>query len=461
VSKPLRVLIIEDSEDDALLLVRELESGGYQPDFERVHTPDTMSAALDKEAWDIVIADYVMPHFSGLEALKLLKEKGLDLPFIIVSGNIGEETAVEAMKAGAHDYLLKSNLKRFIPAIKRELNEVTVRRERKRAQEALKESEARFRSLFENVTIGLYRATPDGRIIMANPALIQMLGLSSFDELSSHSLEELGFEPDCSRDKFKKLIEQKGELRGLEATWTRRGKSVIFVRQSIKVIRARDGTVLHWEGTVEDITKNKMSEAELQRTLEELRKAFGATIQALTITVEMRDPYTAGHQRRVTRLARAIGTEMGLSHEQIDGIRMAGSVHDLGKISIPAEILSKPGRITEIEFTIIKTHPQIGYSILKTIEFPWPVAKVVLQHHERMNGSGYPSGLLAEDILAEAKVLGVADVVEAMTSHRPYRPAQGIDKALEEISQNRGILYDARVVDVCLKLFAEKRFKFE
>jgi putative nucleotidyltransferase with HDIG domain len=181
----------------------------------------------------------------------------------------------------------------------------------------------------------------------------------------------------------------------------------------------------------------------------------------MALTVEARDPYTAGHQRRVADLARAIAEEMGLSKERIEGIRVAGGLHDIGKINIPAEILGKPGRINNMELGLIKMHPQVGYNILKGIEFPWPVAQIVLQHHERMDGSGYPQGLVGGDIVLEARILAVADVVEAMSSHRPYRPAHNIDKALEEISQNSGILYDPEVADVCLRLFTEKGFKLE
>jgi HD-GYP domain-containing protein (c-di-GMP phosphodiesterase class II) len=185
------------------------------------------------------------------------------------------------------------------------------------------------------------------------------------------------------------------------------------------------------------------------------------TISTLVLTIEGRDPYTAGHQRRVTQLACAIANEMHLPQEQIEGLRMAGLTHDIGKINIPAEILSKPGQLTDLEFGLIRMHPQTGHDILKAIEFPWPVAQMVLQHHERMDGSGYPQRLSGEEILLEARILGVADVVEAMASHRPYRSARGIDQALEEISQNKGVLYDAEIVDACLKLFTEKDFRFE
>jgi len=192
-----------------------------------------------------------------------------------------------------------------------------------------------------------------------------------------------------------------------------------------------------------------------------MRKALGATVQAIAVTVETRDPYTAGHQRRVADLAHSIATEMNLPAEQIDGIRMAAAIHDLGKISVPAEILSKPKKLTAIEFSLIKTHAKSGYDILKNIDFPWPIARMILEHHERMDGSGYPRNLKGDDILMEARILAVSDVVESMASHRPYRPALGVDAALEEIEKNKGTLYDADAVDACLRLFCEKGYQLE
>lgn len=209
------------------------------------------------------------------------------------------------------------------------------------------------------------------------------------------------------------------------------------------------------------LAERNQAEERLQHSLEKLRRAMEGIVQAMAVTVEKRDPYTAGHQRRVANLACAIAKEMGLSADQIDGIRMAGLIHDLGKIAVPAEILSKPTRLTDIEFSLIKTHAQAGYEMLDTIDFPWPIAQMVHQHHERIDGSGYPKGLSGEDILVEARILGVADVVEAIASHRPYRPARGIDKALDEISQNKSTLYDPEVVNACLKVLSEKGFKFE
>ena len=200
---------------------------------------------------------------------------------------------------------------------------------------------------------------------------------------------------------------------------------------------------------------------ELTRNIKHLRSTMEGIVTAMGLAIEMRDPYTAGHQRRVAGLACAIAKEMGLEGERIEGIRMAGLIHDLGKIQIPAEILSKPSRLNDFEFGMIKLHPAAGHHILESIEFPWPIAEIVLQHHEKMNGSGYPQGLRGQDILLEARIITVADVVEAMASHRPYRPALGLDIALEEIRINRGVLFDADVVDECLKLFKEKNYTLE
>ena len=207
------------------------------------------------------------------------------------------------------------------------------------------------------------------------------------------------------------------------------------------------------------LTDRREAGEQMSRTLDSLRQAMGTTLNALGQAVEMKDPCKSGHHKRVADLARAIATEMGLSEETIDGIRMASTLHDIGKIPLPAEILSKPLGLSEAEFHLIKTHVQTGYDILNDIAFPWPVARIVHQHHERMNGSGYPLGLKGDEILPEARLLAVADVVEAMVSHRSYRPMQGLDKVLEEIEAQRGILYDSDVVDACLRIFREKDFR--
>jgi putative nucleotidyltransferase with HDIG domain len=208
------------------------------------------------------------------------------------------------------------------------------------------------------------------------------------------------------------------------------------------------------------VRERKRAEDQLQNTLERLERALEGTVKAWSMTGEMRDFTTAGHQRRVSSLAVAIAEELHLPWEKVEGLRIAGIIHDIGKIAMPAEILAKPARLTKTEFQLVKDHPRIGFEIVKSIDFPWPVAHIILQHHERMDGSGYPEGLLGDAILLEARILAVADVVEALSSHRPYRPAHGIEKALEEIRRGRGIRYDMRVVDTCIKLFRERHFSF-
>jgi len=206
--------------------------------------------------------------------------------------------------------------------------------------------------------------------------------------------------------------------------------------------------------------KEKKSLEELRKSYEQLSKLLSDIVNTLTSLVEIRDPYTAGHQRRVASLAVEIAKKMDLSDDQLEEIRIASLVHDIGKMYVPAEILSKPGKLTENEFNIIKSHPQAGYDILKNVEFPWPVSQIVLQHHEREDGSGYPNGHESDEILTEAKIIAVSDVVEAMSSHRPYRPSLGIEIALEEIKKNRGMRYNADVVDACIEVFEVDHFTF-
>ena len=225
---------------------------------------------------------------------------------------------------------------------------------------------------------------------------------------------------------------------------------IINIRNALRRRKLEIATRIHQQDLEKMVT---------ERTVK-LQGALEGIIQAMARTVEVRDPYTAGHQQRVADLAAAIAIEMNIPKDQIEGIRMGAMIHDLGKISVPAEILSKPGRLTEIEFAFIKTHSRVGYDIIADIEFSWPIAQMVLQHHERMDGSGYPQGLSGEDILLEARILCVADVVEAMASHRPYREALGIDVALKEISANAGKHYDPEAADAVLRLFRKKGFTF-
>lgn len=330
--------------------------------------------------------------------------------------------------------------------------------ERRQIEEALRDSEKKYRELYDFLPIPVYEMDFEFNITSANRAVYETFGgtkedlINGFKAMQLLSPEEI----EKSRKNMQRLLNGE-QIGGTEYTLMMLDGSV-FPAIIISSVIYINGKPVGLRGAIVDISERKRTEEELRRTLESLRKAIDTTIQVMVSVVEARDPYTAGHQLRVADLARAIAEEMGFSQNRIDGIRMAGTVHDLGKLSVPAEILSKPTELTKNEFSLIKDHSQNGYEILKSVESPWPLAEIAYQHHERMDGSGYPRNLRGEDILMEARIMAVADVVESMASHRPYRPAMGLTAALEEIENNRGTLYDKTVADACLRLFRERGY---
>ncbi|MFO7665654.1 MAG: transporter substrate-binding domain-containing protein [Desulfobacterales bacterium] len=327
----------------------------------------------------------------------------------------------------------------------------------KESIDALQKSEEKYRLVVENADEAILIAQ-DGFLKYVNPTTLKILGYSE-DLLTSRPFIEI-IHPE---DREKLFEAHSRRMRGEETQPVLQFR--VIAQDGTFRLAASHAIMISWEGKpatlnyLTDITDRKKADEERQKGFESLRKALGATIQAIAVTVETRDPYTAGHQRRVADLSRAIANEMGLESDQTEGIRMAGVIHDLGKIAIPAEILSKPSKLSKIEYKLIQNHSKAGYDILKDIEFPWPVARIVLQHHERIDGSGYPGGLKGEEILIEARIIAVADVVEAIASYRPYRPGLGMEKAIGEITLNKGVLYDPNVVDACLRLFYEKKYK--
>ena len=334
--------------------------------------------------------------------------------------------------------------------------------ERKLADQSLRASEQRFRALFENMLNGFaycemlfddQNRPVDFRYLSVNKAFGRLTGLK---EVVGKSVTEV-------IPGIRELSPELFEIYGRVARTGYPEQFEIDFRAldmwlSIAVYSMEQG---YFVAVFDDITERKRMEIERELSIERLRKSLRATVQAIAAVVEAKDPYTAGHQRRSADLARAIAADMGFSRDRTDFIRIAATIHDIGKIAVPAEILSKPTKLNDIEFGLIRTHSQAGYDILKDVEFPWQVADVILQHHERMDGSGYPQGLKGEDILVEARILAVADVVESMASHRPYRPALGLEAALAEVENNKETLYDADAVDACLRLFREKGFQLE
>jgi PAS domain S-box-containing protein len=325
---------------------------------------------------------------------------------------------------------------------------------RKRTEEALRNTEDRLHTLVQAIPDLIWMKDKDGVYLSCNTMFERFFGAREADIAGKTDYDFVNRElADSFRDHDNKAMAAEKTTSNEEwITFADDGHRAFL--DTIKTpMYDNQGTLIGVLGIGRDITD--------RRSVERIRKALAATVQAIAVIVEARDPYTAGHQRRVADLARSIATEMKLPDDQIDGIRVAATIHDLGKISIPAEILSKPTKLKKTEFDLIKEHSQSGYDILKDIDFPWPIARIVLEHHERMNGSGYPNGLTGDNILLESRIIAIADVVEAMASHRPYRPGLGIEVALEEIEKNKGIFYDDAVADACLKLFREKGYQLK
>ena len=338
-----KVLVVDDEKNIRIVFRDFLELDGHE-----VHTAGDVSDAnrlMIEHDFDVVVTDIIMPGFKGTDLLKNIHKESKGVQVIMITGEPTVDTASEAVRAGAYDYLSK-------PVNGKYLQEVVAKA-------------ARVKALFDEKE----RLTEENR---------------------KH------------REELTHLVQERTAA---------------------------------------------------------LSEALLGIVNAMSVTVEKRDPYTAGHQIRVAKLAQAIAEEMGLPKQTVEGTYLAGIIHDIGKISVPAEILSKPSRLLDEEFSLIKRHSQTGYDILKSIKFLWPIADIVFQHHERLNGSGYPQGLAGDEILVEALILGVADTVESMASHRPYRPELGIKVALEEIMQKRGKLYDEAVVDACITLFHEKGYE--
>ncbi|MFH1434366.1 MAG: PAS domain S-box protein [Pseudomonadota bacterium] len=335
--------------------------------------------------------------------------------------------------------------------------------ERLNAQEAEQKSSERFRLLAENARDLIFRMRlkPQPGFEYMSPSAVAITGYGPEEFYADPALGYRIIHPEDS-DITETWMNPKEPLaKPIVLRCMHKDGGIVWTEQLINPVFDEAGDLVAVQGVVRDITERKNMEEALLKANDLLHKAVEGSVRAITTIAEMRDPYTAGHQQRVARLATSIAGEMSLSKEKVKAIHMAGLLHDIGKVIVPSEILSKPGKLSEIEMAMVRSHVEVSYNILKTIEFPWPICPIVHQHHERIDGSGYPSGLQGASITLEARILGVADVVEAMASHRPYRPALGMDMALEEISQKRGILYDVDVVDACLRVIKEKGFTFD
>lgn len=459
----MRILIAEDDAISRTTLRTVLSKKGY----EVVETTDGVQAWValqEPEPPSLLILDIMMPHMDGLELCRRIRsQETLNPPYIILlTAKTGTEDIVQGLEAGANDYVTKPfNFEELIARINVGQRMLTLQSEylvelteRKRAEQELRASEAKYKTLIHTSPDAIALIDHTGKCLTANPAMAELLGISR-ENLEGACLHDVLPQDmaDVHMNNGREAI-----LRDEAVFFEEENQNSFFQNYFVAVPGSDNGNC--FQMIARDVTKVRQAQHELKKALNKLNQAVNGTFQALSSTLEHGDAYTAGHQRRVAGLARSIAMEIGLDDERIQGLYFAGLIHDLGKVSIPAEFLIKPTRLTDIEFALIKEHARIGYDILKDIDFPWPIANIVLQHHERIDGSGYPHGVTGESIHFRAKILAVADVVEAMSSHRPYRPALGLEAALEEIEKNKGRLYDPEVADVCLMLFREKKFTF-
>lgn len=442
------ILIVGDDATLSVILADILKTKGYTPVI--VSAGETALQQLEKRSPLVAVIDLHLPDIDGLEVLKRTKLRSPGTECIVLTGHASESSAIEAVNLGAYSYIRKPyDVEQLLLTIRRAV-------EKRGAERALRGSEEKYRELVENASEIIYAHDLEGNLISLNPATARLYGYTR-EELLQLNIAQI-VDPDylpVALNEIDTKSEAATRTPPQELLTRSKDREPIWLEVNTRLV-TRDDRPVGVECIARDITARKRTEDELQRSLERLQSTLEQTVHALAAAAEMRDPYTAGHQKRVADLATSVAATMGLGEHQARGIHLAGLIHDVGKIHIPAEILSKPARLTKTEWNLVKTHSQAGHDILSPIEFPWPVAQIVLQHHERADGSGYPQGLTCDETLLEARILTVADVVEAMVSHRPYRPALRLEEALHEISHNRGSLYAPDAVDACLKVLAER-----
>ncbi len=410
------------------------------------------------EDWALTICSFPLALFGVRESLDVMARHQLAL--------IKHDGVWQSVENAAHGMTAEAQTE--TKDIYRNLFERGQHANEVSADQAFEDIEQRYRLLADNASDVIWVTDLNLRPVYFSPSTTRLLGYTVAEAMEGNL--DTALAPDSlerALAAFHKAIDWDAARPGgaskagtLELQFRRKDGSLVWVEATVSFLRDSRGKPVRILGILHDISRRKQAEEQLQHSLDTLERTVESAIQAIASTVETKDVYTAGHQRRVTALACAIAREMGLSGDTLHVIRTAGLLHDLGKISLPTDILTKPGQLTKLELAVIRTHPQVAYDVLKNIEGFDRIALAVLQHHERMNGTGYPSGIDGEKILLEARILAVSDVIEAMFSYRPYRPALGLQKALEEVSRNSGSLYDRDVVDACLAIFRQGRFKF-
>lgn len=635
-SEALRIVHLEDVPEDSEIVAEALRSDGLVCDIRRVDCREDYERQLAEFRPAIVLADYRLPRYDGGAALAFARSHYPAVPVVMVTGAIGDETAVELLKAGACDYVLKDRLHRLGPAVRRALTEQQAQQQRARAEQ----ESARLAAVVMQASDAVVIADLAGAIEYVNPGFTAISGYAAGEAMGRNFLTLGGGQDEAH---YRRLWETVGAGQQWTGALEGRRKDGSIYHEEATIFPVRDGAgrIINYAAVKRDVTarmqaesrirkltrlyaalshtneaivraksrqqlfrdicvaavehgkfaaawvgmrnagsqrlepmshhagaaglpiplfgqdaadgpgapieealrdnrvavvndidtdarriparaealrcgllgaaalpirfaddvigalilytdeaqffdteqmnlleemcidisfaidgfardaQRQRAEAERETALQSLHRALEGSIRVAAATIEMRDPYTAGHQRRVAQLAVAIGNELRLPATQIEAIRFGSLIHDLGKISVPAEILSRPSKLSSLELDLVRTHANAGFEIVKDEDFPWPIAQIIHQHHERLDGSGYPNRLAGDQILVEARILAVADVVEAMSSHRPYRPSLGIDRALREIDGGSGRLFDGTVVNACLRLFRQQDFAFD
>jgi len=458
---------------------------------------DALKSARERYP-DLIISDILMPELDGFDLCREIKRDGklTAIPFIFYTATyVTDEDEKLAMSYGGSGFIRKgSDAAEFVAVINQAISQsldqnkpaphvlgetfpeldkqheaVVTKKLTKKMTELQLERKQHLESLelldavFNAAVSAIIAMDAEGKVLVWNKSAVTMFGYEASEAMGTN-LHDL-IMPEQYRERMQQGLQHflstgEGAVLGkvVELTGRRKDNSTFPIALSVSGFQ-RNG---EWyaAATVRDISQRKAMEGQKRMDDKALKEALLGTIESIATALAQRDAYTSGHQKRVALLAVAIGVELGLSEHDLEGLRLGALIHDIGKISVPAEMLSKPGKLTDIEYRLIQEHARSGYEVVKDVAFPWPIAEMILQHHERLDGSGYPQALAGDAIIMEARILAVADVVEAMSSHRPYRPSLGMEAALAFIGSGRGTLFDARVVDRCINLIREKSFTF-
>ncbi len=454
---PLNVLILEDRPIDAELLLHELKRSGYSCISKRVDTENDYIAGINAIP-DIILADYNLPQFTAMEALQLLQERGLDIPFIVVTGTISEEVAVETMKRGAADYLLKDRLSRLGQAVQRAMHEKHLRDEKRKSEEALRLSEDKFSKAFrispDAISIS---QLSDGAYVEINEGFTLLTGFTTEEALGKHSLQ-LNIWADMEENRrYIAAMREKGQIDNMEGVFKKKDGSLWFGLISARIIEVNNQPCII--AIIRDITERKRAELDLQHAHRDLAAAYEATIEGWSRVLDLRDKETEGHTQRVTEATVHLARMLNIDEDAIVHVRRGALLHDIGKMAIPDHILQKPGPLTDEEWIEMRRHPVYAFEMLHPIEYLRPALEIPYCHHERWDGTGYPRGLKGEEIPLAARIFSIVDVWDALLSNRPYRKGCTEEYVLEYIKKQSGTAFDPQLVDAFLDLNARGLFK--